>query len=386
MSGIEQQYKKIRVLHVGAIGNGGGITTWTLGLLRLNSPEIQFDFVEFSKNCYTEEAEKFGANVFVLPYKYPLFFRHMNQIKEIIVSGSYDVIHFHSDSPFGWMILKLAYQSQIPVRIRHSHALPAPSTLVKKIPRTILSQLDSHMTAKYATILLAASESSGRITFKKYWFHPPRMVYCGIDIATYKTEHDPQKRLELLSHYNIDKEAIVIGNISRLVSGKNHHFLIRLFNELAQKNPNYTLFLGGDGHLKTELELLIAKNRFKDRIIMPGHCVNPSLLLCNLFDVYCFPSLHEGLGLSLVEAVCGGLYGVCSDKIPTDLTSRFPTRIRALSLDDSLEEWCNAIEFGVKNKITPIQGINLIEESPFSNTNSMENLIYVYRHGLNRVP
>jgi glycosyltransferase involved in cell wall biosynthesis len=59
-------------------------------------------------------------------------------------------------------------------------------------------------------------------------------------------------------------------------------------------------------------------------------------------DVFLFPSLHEGLGLVLIEAQSCGLSCVISDAIPRE-ADVIPGLIQRVSLDSPDADWCAAL-------------------------------------------
>lgn len=121
------------------------------------------------------------------------------------------------------------------------------------------------------------------------------LIYNGLDISSNK-KSDEDFRYE-----RIDNE-IIIGNAGRFVKQKNHIFLIRLANELKNRGLNFKLLLAGDGKLKPVIEKLAKDNNLNNEIIFTGFIHNIKSFM-NSIDLYIQPSLWEGFGYVLVEAM-----------------------------------------------------------------------------------
>ena len=68
-----------------------------------------------------------------------------------------------------------------------------------------------------------------------------------------------------------------------------------------------------------------------------------------MFDIYLFPSLYEGFGITVLEAEINSKYVFVSDKISKSL--KISNRIKYISLNKSSLEWSKEIINLRKNKI-----------------------------------
>lgn len=135
---------------------------------------------------------------------------------------------------------------------------------------------------------------------------------------------------------------------------KNHEILIIAFNNFLKKNPNndYVLVLTGDNLKTSSVQLLCKKLKIQNKVLMLGF-VSTEEIKWLYENCYCliFPSLFEGFGIPLVEAVSFGKPVVCSDleihkkilgsaaiyfnpKVPEDIFSK----ITLISLRNIYEE------------------------------------------------
>lgn len=145
-----------------------------------------------------------------------------------------------------------------------------------------------------------------------------------------------EKRKEL----KIPEDAYVIGHIGRFDALKNHTFLIGVFDELQKKNDRARLLLIGSGSLENEIRTQISQLGLGKKVtIISNRTDIPELL--SAMDVFVFPSMFEGLSVTLVEAQVAGLYCVVSDNINNE--TYCSSRIVELSLESPIEEWVNAI-------------------------------------------
>jgi len=87
--------------------------------------------------------------------------------------------------------------------------------------------------------------------------------------------------------------------------GKGLRYLIAAVNELAETYPDVSLYLLGEGPNKEGLRRYAAERGVADRVHFTGWVDNP-LQYMQSFDLFVLPSLHEGLGNSLLEALAVG--------------------------------------------------------------------------------
>ena len=143
------------------------------------------------------------------------------------------------------------------------------------------------------------------------------------------------------------EDNIVLGNVANFTPAKNHSFLLDVFYRYHKVNKKSKLLLIGDGPNKGNIEKKIEKLGLQEAVILTGVRKDVNRLL-QAMDVFVFPSIYEGLPVTMVEAQTAGLPCVISENVPkeTDITN-LVTRI---SLDASLSHWVAAIEDARKIK------------------------------------
>ncbi|MGX9823725.1 CDP-glycerol glycerophosphotransferase family protein [Lactococcus lactis] len=104
-------------------------------------------------------------------------------------------------------------------------------------------------------------------------------------------------------------------NVARLSPEKNQKVLIEAFAKLKTIGVEAKLYILGSGILKEELETKIIELNLSDSVQLLGHIENIRNFL-PLMDYFIFPSLYEGQGMALLEAMSVGLLPIVSD-IPT---------------------------------------------------------------------
>lgn len=119
-------------------------------------------------------------------------------------------------------------------------------------------------------------------------------------------------REEARRELGLDHQAVIVGALGRLVTVKGHRFLIEAFARLKDKHPNTQLAIIGEGRERGALEELVKQLGVSDRVFLPGFKADALRYAC-AFDVWVMPSLAEGLGLALLEGMCGRLPVIASD-------------------------------------------------------------------------
>ena len=148
--------------------------------------------------------------------------------------------------------------------------------------------------------------------------------------------YDESKRVQLRSGFGIKEDCVVMGHLGKIYKPKNHPYLIRVFNEFQKLVPNSVLFLVGDGVMRQEVESLVDKLELREKVIFAGLRTDvPDML--QVIDCFVFPSIWEGLPLSVFEAMSSGLPCFISDHITKEVM--VSPYIHALSIDDTPASW-----------------------------------------------
>ena len=114
---------------------------------------------------------------------------------------------------------------------------------------------------------------------------------------------------------------------------------------MVRLNPSVHLILIGDGHLRPKIKEQVVKLGLNDHVRFLGLRDDIPKLL-QAMDLFLFPSLYEGLPLTLVEAQSAGLKIVASDTITkeVDLTGL----ITFIDLEKTPEVWAESVLKSIK--------------------------------------
>lgn len=104
------------------------------------------------------------------------------------------------------------------------------------------------------------------------------------------------------AEWGVPAGAPLVGVVGRLTEQKGHAFLLDAFAEVAQALPSACLLVVGDGELRFELERQAARLGLGGNVTFTGRREDVSRIMMAL-DVLVMPSLWEGFGLVLLEAM-----------------------------------------------------------------------------------
>ena len=113
---------------------------------------------------------------------------------------------------------------------------------------------------------------------------------------------------DFICNYNNNDGEHIIIDIARITPIKNQELLIKAFAKIHDKYPNWKVNLWGnaDKKYKEKLDNLINELGLQDKVIFKGTTKN-SFNELQKADIFAFPSLFEGFGLALGEAMAVGL-------------------------------------------------------------------------------
>ncbi|MFC1804930.1 glycosyltransferase family 4 protein [Candidatus Omnitrophota bacterium] len=128
-----------------------------------------------------------------------------------------------------------------------------------------------------------------------------RVIHNGIDTDRFTAI----KETGLKKKFGL-KDGPVVGIIARLSEVKGHIYLIEAMKEVTARIPEAQLVIAGEGRMQKELEDLTARLNLGQSVYFIPTVADTRELL-SVMDIFVMPSLKEGLGLGLMEAMACGL-------------------------------------------------------------------------------
>ena len=355
----------IRILHVLGSTNLGGAQSFVMNLYRkIDKDRIQFDFViHTEENChYDEEIKSYGGKVFSCPpYNFKNHFKYIKWWRNFYKHNYKNYAYIHSHIRSTALIIILCSKEYNIKTIVHSHSISSGKGITSVIKNIMQYPVRYISDYQFACSKLAGEWLFGKkINEKKSYY----IIKNAIDIDRFI--YNNQIREKIRKELGINNHEIVVGHIGRMTIAKNHDRIIRIFNEVVKEDANFRLLLVGDGELRESINELIKEFKLEKKVFMSGAKENPEEYL-QAMDLFLFPSLWEGLGISLIEAQANGLNCFISENIPDEV--KLTHLVDTLSLNSSDVEWSNQIlktqftrtnynDLNIKNQISS-QGYNI---------------------------
>ena len=320
----------------------GGMESFIMNYYRhIDRSRIIFDFIthSVSEKNYCDEIRSNGSKIYLFP---TFSLRNLRDIKvefdQVLTKGKYDVVHCNMANA-AFLYLRSAKKLKVSLRILHSHQNKAADTVTHALRNIPLIAIGK----KFCNVRFACSKEAGDYLFKNDYYH---IVKNAIDYKKYL----PNERVkeELRKNMELSKK-IVFGHTGRLCKQKNQLFLIEVFAVINLTIQNSILLLIGDGESRRELEAKVKELNLSSKVLFMGSRENiPELL--QVIDVFVFPSIYEGLGISLLEAQIAGKKCFCSDTIPHEVD--ISHSINFISLSKTKEYWAKIIIDNLDEKIS----------------------------------
>jgi glycosyltransferase involved in cell wall biosynthesis len=369
--------KQIRVLHTLGSFDPGGVETWLLNVLKyIDREQFHLDFCTFgpSPGLNAKEVEKLGGKILRCP-KGANLWAFRNRFRQILREGHYDVVHSHVHL-FSGALLRWAKAEGVPMRIAHSHT--SRDDRSNTLLRGYYSGRMRSWIDQYATHGLAASRLAAQQLFGADWEADRRfrVLYYGIDLAPFQ---EPISREEVRAELGIPLDAPVVGHVGRFVAAKNHAFLVKIAGEILKMRPEVHFLLVGDGPLRRETEARARTEGIADRMHFAGSRTDVPRLMRGGMDVFLFPSIYEGFGLTLLEAQTAGLRCVVSDCVPNEIavSNQF---VDFLPLPRGATHWAShVIQLLGRPRPSLASMIETISQSQFAIRQSVRGLASIYK-------
>lgn len=263
------------------------------------------DGPEIHNQGYINECKDRGIGVHSIPFQ-----RHslsgalkcLPDLKNILASSNYDIIHAHTET--GGLLLRMAGQMQgkkffTPHGMSFWKGSSLKSHLIfKPIEKWICSGMYQNL-----------GMNNEEFEYLKNWNIKSANYVHGIGLNLERMQAVTRNQNEVRKEFGLLQDDKLIVSVGELDNNKNHVAAIQAFAQTGRTDFKYVIC--GVGPNK---DMLIEKAKslgLADKVLLAGYRSDiPDIL--NAADIFVFPSFHEGLPVSVLEAMACGLPIICS--------------------------------------------------------------------------
>ena len=313
--------------------------------------DIHFDLLyQYEPNSQIlERFNEAGINCIQIPDKVHHPLKHLWTMFRIFRKGKYDVVHSHLDWFMNSYVCFLAMLAGVKKRIAHHHqAYTVESSFraetwhgasFRALTRNLLCFIMRIPCKLFATHWLACGEAAAINGWGRSAFKNGKVTILPNAIDSERFKFNETARSEIRAKYGIAEDDFVIGHVGRFYPQKNHEFLIDVFAELHKQRANAKLLLLGEGPLQEPIKQKVESLGLTNTVIFAGLQKDVAPFY-SAMDVFAFPSLWEGLPLTLVEAQYAGLPCIVSEKVTKETI--ITNEVHAVSLS-SIKPMCEEL-------------------------------------------
>ncbi len=283
----------------------GGIETMALDLMQEYSKHSQVHIVCLEGN--KEEAitawprlKPMAEQLHFLNKSSGLDFMLLVKLAKLLWQLKANIVHSHHIGPllYGGLAARLVGVKHL-IHTEHD---------AWHLSETARRKLQGQLLFLVRPIMVADCDAVASALLKAYPNSRPNVILNGIDTQRFLPV-DQQKKALLRQQLNLPEKVFLLGCAARLEAVKDHNSLLHALSLL----PEYVaLALAGQGSLQQQLEQTCHQLGLQDRVFFLGALDNMAdFYPC--IDVFCLPSLNEGLPLSPLEAQACGIPAIVSN-------------------------------------------------------------------------
>lgn len=296
----------VRVLHIVGAMAPGGLENFIMNLYEhIDREAVQFDFAVHARKPgdYGDRIAELGGRIYELPRLTSHPVRNLRNLNELVRQNGYPVVIRHTANALITPQLLSARRAGA-FTVCHSHSVDDPMKALHYAGRLIMKQAASDR--------MACSEQAGKWMYGKL---PFTVIRNAIDIRRFS--YDPAAESDIREEFSL-QGAHIFGHVGNLVPVKNHAYLLQVFRVIAQKDPKAVLICVGEGEMRGAIEQQVKELQLEGRVILTGMRRDVAKFL-SAMDVLLFPSIFEGIPVSLIEAQASSLPCIVSDAVSEEI-------------------------------------------------------------------
>ncbi len=306
------QDRRTGVLHIITRLDVGGSTDNTiLTVLGLDKEKFRIALAHGSTSLPSKMVKELRGSSEVEILEIPSLVRNIQpwsdmkalfRLYRIIKKGKYRIVHTHCSK--GGLLGRLAaVLARTPVRIHtpHGHIFYGH---FGRIASWIFLWLE-RILARWTHMIITLT-GQGKKEHLSYGVGTPgslEVIHSGVKLEPFLQANDEQHSVKQELH--LPHHARVVGMVGWLTPIKGPNYLVEAWHIVERDLSDAALLIVGDGPLRGELEELVRRNGSNGSVVFTGMRQDVPRLMGTM-DVVVLPSVNEGMGKVLVEAMALG--------------------------------------------------------------------------------
>ncbi|TDX01913.1 glycosyltransferase family 4 protein [Dinghuibacter silviterrae] len=287
---------KIRVLEAIRQGKVGGGETHILNLVEhIDTTRFEPVVLAFTHGKMMETLDRMGVNHHVIPSNRAFDLSTWNTVRRLMQRERIDLVHVHGTRA-NTNILWAARMLRLPIIYTvHGWSFHDDQSWWVKKARIFVEKWITRFVNRTISV-----SGSNQETGNRYIPHFQSVVIPnGISLSQF----DPGRALnDVRRQWGVTADACVLGFVGRMTLQKDPLALIEAFPQVLRANPRAVLVLVGEGELKEPARKRVVELGLEGKIIFEKFRTDVPDVLAAM-DIFCLPSLWEGLPIGLMEAM-----------------------------------------------------------------------------------
>jgi glycosyltransferase involved in cell wall biosynthesis len=302
--------QRIKVLEVIRQGQIGGGESHLLDLIHyMDKDRFEPVCLSFTGGEMISRLKQMGVVCYVIETNKPFDIQVQKRIKKLIHQEQIKIIHAHG-SRAASNVLFSARQLKIPfIYTVHGWSFhDDQSYIIRKI-----RAWSEKLICRYSNHVICVSKSNADTGRDVFGLISATVIENGINLERF----NPQSHFnDLRSTFGFSEDDFVIGFVARCTIQKNPVLFLEALKLAHDHNSKIKGLFVGEGDLDGEVDSFIRDHQMNDYLFRSSFRTDvPDILHC--IDIYCLPSLWEGLSIALLEAMAMGKAIIAT---PTDGT------------------------------------------------------------------
>lgn len=367
----------MRICYVLNSGNPGGMEQHVLDLAQGMHSKGHEVFIWMAGGEWVGKFQDVTDGVVVEEIKYDIDPIYIYKLSKYLKTNKIDVLHAHEIKAVSNALIA-GFIAGVAVRISHTHT-PLSEWQINPLKKRLNLLGNFFLVNFLSSKEIALTPSRKRIKMREGILGSKlEIIPNGINVEEFKVSDNVRSEYRefILEKFDIPDDAFVFGVVGRISEEKGHLLLLEAFYKSMNKMPDAYLIFAGGGPLEEEVRDRIDFLSIDDRVKISGRFPKKDhKKYFSTFDCFVHPTLAEGFGIVVLEALASNMNMLVSDlevlkEVGGDHVNYFKT-------NDEKDLSAKLIEIYKKGRTTPADNTKL---DYVENSYSMDKFIDLYEN------